>query len=62
MRQAIEQMAGLLHQLSTLPLEQVSLAHKLASGGNRIASTPLETIWAWKGQAVLPTFAALANC
>jgi CRISPR-associated protein Cas1 len=49
MRQAIEQMGGLLHQLSTLPLEQVSVAHKLASGGNRIASTPLETILGMEG-------------
>jgi CRISPR-associated protein Cas1 len=49
MRQAIEQMAGLLHQLSTLSLEQVSVAHRLASGGNRIARTPLETILGMEG-------------
>ncbi len=42
-------MSGLLHQLSTLPLEQVSVAHRLASGGNRIAGTPLETILGMEG-------------
>jgi CRISPR-associated protein Cas1 len=49
MRQAIEQMATLLHQLVTLPLEQSHVAHRLASGDNRIAGTPLEVILGMEG-------------
>src|SRR5712692_4336123 len=44
MNQAIEQMSTLLHQLAALPLDQAPSAHRLASGDNRIAGTPLETI------------------
>jgi CRISP-associated protein Cas1 len=49
MRQSIEQMAALLHQLSVLPLEQPHVAHRLASGDNRIAGTPLEVILGMEG-------------
>jgi CRISPR-associated protein Cas1 len=49
MRQAIEQIATLLHQLSVLPLEQSHVAHRLASGDNRIAGTPLEVILGMEG-------------
>ena len=49
MRQAIEQMAGILHQLPALPLEQVHVAHRLTSGDNRIAGTPLERILGMEG-------------
>src|SRR2546430_10345961 len=44
MRQVIEQMATLLRQLATLPLEQARVAHRLASGDNRNAGTPPEII------------------
>src|SRR2546423_5131879 len=44
MRQVIEQMSTLLHQLAALPLDQARIAHRLTSGDNRIAGTPLETI------------------
>src|SRR5579859_6447541 len=52
MSQAIEQMAALLHQVATLPLEQAQrarVAHSLAGGDNRIAGTPLETILGMEG-------------
>jgi len=49
MRQAIEQMAALLHQLAVLPLEQAHVARRLASGDNRIAGTPLEAILGMEG-------------
>jgi CRISPR-associated protein Cas1 len=49
MRQAIEQVATLLHQVATLPLEQGRVAYKLAGGDNRIAGTPLETILGLEG-------------
>src|SRR5205085_8149637 len=49
MRQEIEQMATLLHQLAALPLGQARVAHRLASGDNRIAGTPLETILGMEG-------------
>ena len=50
MRQAIEQMATLLHQLAALPLAQAHVvAHRLASGDNRIAGTPLEAILGMEG-------------
>ncbi len=49
MRQTIEQMAVLLHQLAALPLDQAHVAHRLAGGDNRIASTPLETILGLEG-------------
>ncbi|GAC1349622.1 MAG: hypothetical protein NVSMB27_24480 [Ktedonobacteraceae bacterium] len=49
MRQAIEQIATLLHQLAVLPLVQVYGPHRLASGDNRIAGTPLETILGMEG-------------
>src|SRR5256884_7823804 len=45
----IEQMATLLHQLAALPLGQARVAHRLASGDNRIAGTPLETILGMEG-------------
>ncbi|MEO9060275.1 MAG: type I-D CRISPR-associated endonuclease Cas1d [Ktedonobacteraceae bacterium] len=49
MRQAIEQIATLLHQLTALPLGQTHVAHRLAGGDNRIAGTPLETIMGMEG-------------
>ncbi len=49
MSQAIEQMATLLRQLSALSLERIPIAHKLASGDNRIAGTALETILGMEG-------------
>src|SRR5437660_1146949 len=36
MRQSIEQMATLQHQLATLPLDQARIAHRLTSGDHRI--------------------------
>src|SRR6266702_3923355 len=58
MRQAIEQMAMLLHQLAVLPLEQAHVARRLASGDNRIAGTPLEAILGMEGAGS----AAYFNC
>ena len=49
MRQSIEQIAGILHQLPLLSLEQVHVAHRLTSGDNRTAGTPLETIIGMEG-------------
>ena len=49
MRQAIEQIATLLHQLTALPLGQTQSVHRLASGDNRITGTPLETILGMEG-------------
>ena len=49
MRQAIEQIATLLHQLTALPLGQAQSGHRLASGDHRIAGTPLETIMGMEG-------------
>ncbi len=48
-RQVIEQMATLLRQLAALPLDQARVAHRLESGDNRIAGTPLETILGMEG-------------
>lgn len=49
MRQAIEQMATQLHQLTALPLEQMRVPDTLVSGENSIAGTPLETILGMEG-------------
>jgi CRISP-associated protein Cas1 len=51
MRQAIEQIATLLQQLATLPLQanRPRVAHRLAGGDNPIAGTPLETILGLEG-------------
>lgn len=49
MMQAIEQMSTLLRQLATLPLDSTHVPHKLASGDNRIAGTPLEAILGLEG-------------
>jgi CRISPR-associated protein Cas1 len=49
MRQAIEQMATLLHQLSVLPLVQTHVARRLTGGDNPVAGTPLETILGMEG-------------
>lgn len=51
MRQAIEQIATLLQQLATLPLQanQAHVVHRLAGGDNPIAGTPLETILGLEG-------------
>ena len=48
-RQAIEQMGHLQRQLADLLLEKVHVAQRLASGDNRIAGTPLETILGLEG-------------
>ncbi|MFL5654290.1 MAG: type I-D CRISPR-associated endonuclease Cas1d [Ktedonobacteraceae bacterium] len=49
-RQAIEQIAILLHQLAALPSVQAHVVpHRLASGDNRIAGTPLEAILGMEG-------------
>lgn len=44
MRQAIEQITAMLHQLAALPLAQAHTPQRLAGGDNLIAGTPLETI------------------
>ncbi|MBA2287676.1 MAG: CRISPR-associated endonuclease Cas1 [Ktedonobacteraceae bacterium] len=49
MRQAIEQMGHLLQQVATLPLEQIHVARRVASGDHRIAGTPLEAILGLEG-------------
>jgi len=49
MRQAIEQMSHLQRQLADLLLEKAHVAHRLASGDNRIAGTPLEAILGLEG-------------
>lgn len=49
MRQAIEQIASLLHQLATLPLTPTPVSRRLASGDNSIAGTVLETILGLEG-------------
>jgi len=49
MRQAIEQMSTLLHQLAALPLDRTYAPQRLASGDHRIAGTPLETMLGMEG-------------
>ena len=49
MGQAIEQLAMLLHQLATLPLNQAHVPQRLVSGDNRITGTPLEAILGIEG-------------
>src|SRR5437762_12638168 len=49
MRQVIEQMSTLLHQLAALPLDRTPVPQRLASGDNRIAGTPLEVILGMEG-------------
>jgi len=49
MRQAIEQIDTLLRQLAALPLDSARVLHKLSSGDNRIAGTPLEAILGMEG-------------
>jgi CRISPR-associated protein Cas1 len=49
MRQTIEQMATLLDRLAGLPLVSAHAVHRLASGDNRIAGTPLEAILGMEG-------------
>jgi CRISP-associated protein Cas1 len=49
MKQAIEQINTLLRQLAALPLDAAHVPHKLASGDNRIAGTPLEAILGMEG-------------
>src|SRR5579859_78835 len=58
MKQAIEQMSRLLHQLAALPLDRTHVPQRLASGDNRIAGTPLETILGMEGAGS----AAYFNC
>src|SRR5213596_2731162 len=49
MKQVIEQMSTLLHQLAALSLDRTPVAQRLASGDNRIAGTPLEAILGMEG-------------
>jgi CRISPR-associated protein Cas1 len=49
MQQSIEQMSTLLHQLAALRLDSVPTPQRLATGDNRIAGTPLETILGMEG-------------
>ncbi|HEX6777266.1 MAG TPA: type I-D CRISPR-associated endonuclease Cas1d, partial [Ktedonobacterales bacterium] len=49
MKQAIEQMGTLLHQLGALPLDSTRISHRLAGGDNSIVGTPLETILGMEG-------------
>jgi CRISPR-associated protein Cas1 len=58
MKQAIEQINTLLHQLAALPLDRTSVPQRLASGDNRIAGTPLEAILGMEGAGS----AAYFNC
>jgi CRISPR-associated protein Cas1 len=48
-KQVIEQMGVLLRQLAALPLDRPHVPQRLASGDNRIASTPLEAILGMEG-------------
>ena len=49
MKQVIEQMSTLLHQLAALSLDRTAVPQRLASGDNRIAGTPLEAILGMEG-------------
>jgi CRISP-associated protein Cas1 len=49
MKQVIEQISMLLHQLATLPVEQAHAPHRLVGGDNRVEGTPLETILGMEG-------------
>src|SRR2546427_1733399 len=49
MRQAIEQIDTLLHQLAAQPVDAAHVPQRLASGDHRIAGTPLETILGMEG-------------
>ena len=49
MQQVIEQMSTLLHQLAALSLDRTPVPQRLASGDQRIAGTPLETILGMEG-------------
>src|SRR5947208_1769992 len=58
MKQVIEQMSTLLHQLAALSLDRTPVPQRLASGDNRIAGTPLEAILGMEGAGS----AAYFNC
>src|SRR6266516_1956312 len=58
MKQVIEQMSTLLHQLAVLPLDRTPVPQRLVSGDNRIAGTPLEAILGLEGAGS----AAYFNC
>jgi CRISP-associated protein Cas1 len=49
MKQAIEQINTLLHQLAALSLDRTAVPQRLAGGDNRIAGTPLEAILGMEG-------------
>ena len=49
MKQVIEQIGTLLHQLTTLRLDSTRASHKLTGGDNPVAGTPLETILGMEG-------------
>ncbi len=49
MTQAIDQLAGIVHNLAILPLDEARSIRPLASGDHRIEGTPLETILGMEG-------------
>lgn len=49
MTQSIDEINMLLHQLAALPLDAAHVPHKLSSGDNRVAGTPLEAILGIEG-------------
>src|SRR2546421_8013531 len=49
MKQVIEQMSTMLHQLAALSLDRTPIPKRLSSGDNRIAGTPLEAILGMEG-------------
>src|SRR3989440_869984 len=61
MKQAIEQINTLLRQLAALPLDSTHVPHKLASGDNRIAGTPLEAILGMEGAGSAAYFGCFGN-
>jgi len=61
MKQAIEQINTLLRQLAALPLDSAHVPHKLASGDNRIAGTPLEAILGMEGAGSAAYFNCFGN-
>lgn len=61
MRQAIEQVSGLLQQLATLPVDSTRVPSTLVGGDNRIAGTPLETILGMEGAGSAAYFRCFGN-
>lgn len=61
MRQAIEQMGQLQHQLANLYLEKAHVAKRQTSGDHRIAGTPLETILGLEGASSAAYFGSFGK-